>query len=83
MVQQERDASNLCSAVLYVGDGAGIDDDGTHQIDCHDFPLSFRKTGVEDLGYKYLLAWLEGSYLIIPTRTPTGARSQNLAGHNS
>ncbi len=35
-----RGASNLCSAVLYVGDGAGIDDQGTHQIDCHDHGLT-------------------------------------------
>ena len=40
LTQQEQGRSNLCSAVLYVGDGAGIDDKGTHQIDCHDQALT-------------------------------------------
>jgi len=31
---------HLCSAVLYVGDGAGADDEGTHQVDCHDEGLT-------------------------------------------
>ncbi|MEE8391331.1 MAG: hypothetical protein V3S14_11130, partial [Anaerolineae bacterium] len=32
LVQQEQ--SGLCSAVLYVGDGAGARDEGIHQVDC-------------------------------------------------
>jgi len=32
LVQQEQ--GDLCSAVIYVGDGAGATDDGIHQVDC-------------------------------------------------
>lgn len=32
LAQQEQ--SDLCSVVLYVGDGAGAGDDGIHQVDC-------------------------------------------------
>jgi len=38
LTQQER--GHLCSAVIYVGDGAGADDKGTHQVDCHDQGLT-------------------------------------------
>jgi len=30
----QRESGYLCSAVLYVGDGAGANDEGTHEIDC-------------------------------------------------
>lgn len=30
----------LCSAVLYIGDGAGADDEGTHRVDCPDEGLT-------------------------------------------
>ena len=32
----QRESATLCSAVLYVGRGAGVDDDGVHHIECAD-----------------------------------------------
>jgi predicted transposase YdaD len=42
LAQQEQ--GNLCSVVFYVGDGAGVDDEGTHQVQCPagDVTLSWR-----------------------------------------
>jgi predicted transposase YdaD len=38
LAQQE--SGYLCSAVLYVGDGAGAGDEGTHRVDCADGGLT-------------------------------------------
>jgi predicted transposase YdaD len=38
LAQQE--SGYLCSAVFYVGDGAGADDEGMHQVDCPDGSLT-------------------------------------------
>ncbi len=38
LAQQE--SGFLCSAVLYVGDGAGANDDGMHHVACHDGDLT-------------------------------------------